>query len=216
MRSILVGFICLGCTFGVVYAFGSPLYNSTWKNEYSYAFKVGRVKSCPGNKTDWEYAAKRTGCNDTRGYHCVPDKFHSSLIEFCYIKKRNYITKGNCLELAANGILNHVNCQDFLAGCPEESYYSNEIYRYPVCQSLAFHCFTSDVKCLHQKFKEQSTGEKDIGPTPPPIDQAEQIALLFIFLASILVVLCCNCVFLLKKYKRPPASKEQTQLSKTQ
>lgn len=52
------------------------------------------------------------------------------------------------------------------------------------------------------RFKEQSTGEKDIGPTPPPIDQAEQIALLFIFLASILVVLCCNCVFLLKKYKR--------------
>lgn len=52
------------------------------------------------------------------------------------------------------------------------------------------------------RLKEQSTGEKDLGPTPPPIDQAEQMALLFIFLASILVVLCCICVFLIMKYKK--------------
>lgn len=50
--------------------------------------------------------------------------------------------------------------------------------------------------------KEQPAGEKDLGSTPPPIDQAEQMALLFIFLASILVVLCCSCVFLLMKYRK--------------
>lgn len=34
LLSYNLGFICLGCTFGVVYAFGSPLYNSTWKVNY--------------------------------------------------------------------------------------------------------------------------------------------------------------------------------------
>lgn len=36
---------------------------------------------------------------------------------------------GNCLELAANGILNHVKCHNFTLGCPDKPYLSDEIYR---------------------------------------------------------------------------------------
>lgn len=41
---------------------------------------------------------------------------------------------GNCLKLAANGILNQVPCADtFYDGCPEKHYSSNEIFncKYP-------------------------------------------------------------------------------------
>lgn len=141
-------------TFVIICTFGTKLSDATQKN-YSYSFYVWPVESCPMSKPDWQAAAKRTGCNDTHVYHCAPDKFHSSLVEFCYYKTPNLVERGNCLELAADGILNNVNCYDFIKGCPDEAYISNEIFMYPVCLSLAFNCFTSDVKCLQKKFKEQ-------------------------------------------------------------
>lgn len=98
--------------------------------DYNYAIVVKSVASCPMNNTDWQTAAERTRCTGDRGYHCVPDKFHSKLIEFCYNKTRILVADGNCLELAANGILNHVKCQNFTLGCPDKPYLSDEIYRY--------------------------------------------------------------------------------------
>lgn len=65
---------------------------TTVQNEYSYTIDVRPIDICPMNNSAWVAAAARAGCNDTRGYHCVPDKFHESLIEFCYIKKRNLVT----------------------------------------------------------------------------------------------------------------------------
>lgn len=62
--------------------------------EYNYTFKVLPVDRCPMNESDWQAAAEIFGCNDTHVYHCVPDKFHSSLIEFCYYKKPNLVQKG--------------------------------------------------------------------------------------------------------------------------
>jgi hypothetical protein len=41
--------------------------------------------------------------------------------------------EGNCLELAADGILNHVKCGNFSFGCPEEDFPSNEIYKCKNC-----------------------------------------------------------------------------------
>lgn len=35
---------------------------------------------------------------------------------------------GNCLELAANGILNHAKCQNFTWGCPDKAFLSDKIY----------------------------------------------------------------------------------------
>lgn len=37
-------------------------------------------------KEDWEMASRRLNCNSTYGYHCVPNKQFTSLIEFCYPK----------------------------------------------------------------------------------------------------------------------------------
>lgn len=45
----------------------------------------------------------------------------------------SFLFKGNCLELAADGILNNVNCNDFIKGCPDEAYISNEIFMCMYC-----------------------------------------------------------------------------------
>lgn len=62
--------------------------------EYNYNFHVRVVANCPMNMSDWQAAAKRTGCNDTNVYHCVPDKFHFKLVEFCYYKTQNLVGEG--------------------------------------------------------------------------------------------------------------------------
>lgn len=72
---------------------------------YNYAFDVHLVDSCPVNESDWEAAAVRIGCNSTRGYHCVPDIFHSTLIEFCYNKTRIRVSKGTAITASFSYIL---------------------------------------------------------------------------------------------------------------
>lgn len=49
-----------------------------------YEFKVYPVKKCPMNKEAWDLSSIRMNCNTTHGYHCVPNKRFTSLIEFCY------------------------------------------------------------------------------------------------------------------------------------
>lgn len=49
-----------------------------------YAFQVNPVKKCPMSKEAWDISSARMNCNKTHGYHCVPNKNFTSLIEFCY------------------------------------------------------------------------------------------------------------------------------------
>lgn len=42
-------------------------------------------------------------------------------------------------------------------GCPDKPYFSDEIYRYPVCLKLEFGCFTSDIECCHKKLRDLYT-----------------------------------------------------------
>lgn len=55
------------------------------------------------NEEDWDLSSSRLGCNDTHGYHCVPNKFLTSLIEFCYPRGKNIMfEKGKvkfCIEM---------------------------------------------------------------------------------------------------------------------
>lgn len=49
-----------------------------------YEFEVFPVEVCPRNKEESNNASLRLNCNTTHGYHCVPNKNFTSLIEFCY------------------------------------------------------------------------------------------------------------------------------------
>ncbi|XP_052678992.1 putative ankyrin repeat protein RF_0381 isoform X2 [Crassostrea angulata] len=211
---------CLDC---ILFTFGSTTPSSNQKEVYNYAIDVWPVLSCPNNESEWQAAAVRAGCSGTRGYHCVPDKFHSRLIEFCYNRTRIFVPKEHCLELASNGVLNYVKCHEFTKGCPENHYFSNEIYKYPFCLSLAFQCFTSDIKCLDQKFKEQQnkvrhpdcTTTDCEGKLPPEI---------IVALILIVVVLCfgVSMLFLwiyrkkIEKLKPDSASMEQEEMDDLQ
>ncbi|XP_052680917.1 serine/threonine-protein phosphatase 6 regulatory ankyrin repeat subunit A-like isoform X2 [Crassostrea angulata] len=120
-----------------------------------YAFQIFSVKHCPTSREGWGMASSRLGCNGTHGYHCVPNKHLTSLIEFCYPRGANILfQKGNCLELAADGILNHVSCnKTFEFGCPDKFYLSNEIYKYPSCLAIntTLKCFYADFNCIYSK-----------------------------------------------------------------
>ncbi|XP_062610267.1 uncharacterized protein LOC134272048 [Saccostrea cucullata] len=134
---------------------------TTTVDSLGYNFPVRSTKRCPMNAKEWSDASVRMHCNNTSGYHCVPDKNFSSLIEFCYPRGRRIpFQKGNCLELAYTGILNHVKCGHFSYGCPEMDYFSNEIYQYPACLRLAENCFTADLSCLKKQYFIQIQMEK--------------------------------------------------------
>lgn len=57
-----------------------------------------------------------------------------------------FFHSGNCLELAANGILNHAKCKYFTWGCPDKPYFSDKIYN---CKYNVLLFFIKPVKnCL--------------------------------------------------------------------
>lgn len=118
-----------------------------------YDFNVIPVEKCPMSKEDWDTASARLKCNSTHGYHCVPNKQLTSLIEFCYPKGFKFpFEAGNCLELAANGILNQVPCVNtFDDGCPKNHYFSDKIFNYPKCLMInkKFQCFEADHECIY-------------------------------------------------------------------
>lgn len=126
-----------------------------------YEFEVFPVEVCPRNTEESINASLRLNCNTTHGYHCVPNKNFTSLIEFCYPRGEKIpFHKGNCLELADVGILNHVKCdKTFLCGCPDEFYFSNELYKYPLCTNInpQFGCFSADMECIVSRFMENMT-----------------------------------------------------------
>ena len=48
-----------------------------------YDFDVFPVDKCPMSKDEWDTRSNQLKCNKTHGYHCVPNKHLTSLIEFC-------------------------------------------------------------------------------------------------------------------------------------
>lgn len=125
-----------------------------------YAFDVFPVENCPVNKEGWDFASTRLKCNSTHGYHCVPNKDLSSLIEFCYPKGYRFpFEAGNCIELAGQGILNQVPCNSsFPSGCPQKHYFSNDIINYPLCLIIntKLGCFEADYKCINESMKTRT------------------------------------------------------------
>lgn len=141
----------------VFYALSLPLTTSVSIPDLEFSFEVNPVNDCPINKEAWELASARLNCNRTHGYHCVPNKQFTSLVEFCYPKGYKYpFEKGNCLELAGNGILNQVPCSTFSSGCPDRFFFSNELYNFPKCLSINTdeNCFEADIPCICTRYKE--------------------------------------------------------------
>lgn len=173
-----------------------------------YVFDVISVTKCPMCKEDWEIASRRLNCNSTHGYHCVPNKQFTSLIEFCYPKGPRFpFEKGNCLELAANGILNQVYCNEtFEDGCPQNHYFSDEMYKFPKCLmiSKSLRCFEADHECIYLKLlknksKEHTTTEsnslKDGDNQCNNIEREGNSAAVIISITATIAVIIVTAVF---------------------
>ncbi|XP_022302949.2 uncharacterized protein LOC111110649 isoform X2 [Crassostrea virginica] len=130
-----------------------------------YIFDVNHVDKCSLSEQDWNMKSNQLRCNKTHGYHCVPNKNLTSLIEFCYPGGR--FEKGNCLELAARGVLNHVPCSNFSSGCPDTNFNSRELYKYPKCLAIntKLNCFDADVECIYSRLHERKTKKQQITTT---------------------------------------------------
>lgn len=193
-----------------------------------YDFEVFEVENCPMNKESWELASARLKCNYSHGYHCVPNKDLTSLIEFCYPKGYRFpFEKGNCLELAGSGILNQVPClKTFYGGCPSKFYFSNEIFNSPKCLIINkwLRCFEADYECIYLRVLKNKTLERNITTTESnTMDGAmnqsihddsndSQTALLVVVpLCIILLITCATLVFVMLKRQNNPKSHVRNQ-----
>lgn len=67
-----------------------------------YVFQVNPVKKCPMNKEAWDISSTQMNCNKTHGYHCVPNKILTSLIEFCYPRGKNILFEKGKINICMN------------------------------------------------------------------------------------------------------------------
>lgn len=120
-----------------------------------YRFPVYPVNECPRSKDEFKTAAQRRNCTKGLRYLCAPNKYLSSLIEFCTDRKISLYQEGNCVILEGTGDLDHYSCvEKFNSSCPLEFYNDEEIYKYPACLEIdrELRCFSADNGCKKRGF----------------------------------------------------------------
>lgn len=122
-----------------------------------YNFEVNKIEKCPRNKTEWSGRSKFLKCNESKGYTCIPNENLTELLEFCYRQPKITVPKGVCLFLRSADVDGY-NCHNFTDGCPNSTYFSNEVYMYPNCVSISNGCFLVDSNCnSSEKFTQPAT-----------------------------------------------------------
>ncbi|XP_062575803.1 uncharacterized protein LOC134237683, partial [Saccostrea cucullata] len=127
------------------------------------------VDTCPRNRTETVEASIRLGCGrDKYGndqYMCLPNLETTSLVEFCHNGIMGFIESGNCLKTAEDKLFIH-KCSNFVSGCPDVDFRSNEIYKYPACQNISteHRCYLADPSCPNTTWdiSTEETAEKFI------------------------------------------------------
>ena len=68
---------------------------------------VHSVRDCPRNETEWKKASDRLNCTSgdestMNKYHCLPADNRTTLLEFCYTRRRTQVVKGTHTVLSKN------------------------------------------------------------------------------------------------------------------
>lgn len=121
-----------------------------------YEFTVHKTKACPRNQIEMDERSLALNCTNVNGYTCLPDKNLTVLLEFCYKRARIAVPKGFCLFLRYSDV-DAYDCKRFIHGCPDDDYYSDEIYEYPSCVSVGSGCFFADQSCDRKSAADAST-----------------------------------------------------------
>nr|XP_034329647.1 uncharacterized protein LOC117690230 isoform X1 [Crassostrea gigas] len=121
---------------------------------YREGLKVYQTFTCPWTESAWTSASLRMNCSvggdqPFNHYYCIPNAERTHFVEFCYDRASMKTEKGNCWELGGIGYLNQVDCTNFVKGCPDYTYLSEQVYKIPACLDLNFseRCFTEEPGC---------------------------------------------------------------------
>ncbi|XP_052704777.1 uncharacterized protein LOC128180682 [Crassostrea angulata] len=113
-----------------------------------YAFPVYSTEFCPRNRSEWEQRSSAISCTDNNGYMCLPNENRTELLEFCYLYRQILIENDLCLFLIKRySRVDAHNCRNFRYGCPDSTYFSSEIFKYPSCSQIENGCFLADSTC---------------------------------------------------------------------
>lgn len=92
--------------------------------------KKGNVKFCPINKETWESRAIEHDCGGLNSYHCLSDTENRKW-EGCVEKA--LIKEGNCPIFSSKRFIDWKPCNISMSTCPNSSFISNEVYKFPGC-----------------------------------------------------------------------------------
>nr|XP_022338667.1 uncharacterized protein LOC111134133 isoform X1 [Crassostrea virginica] len=92
----------------------------------------GGVDVCPVTKEAWEARAeeRKAECGGLSVYHCLPDS-KGRKWEKCV--EKTLVDKGNCPFFTSGGYFDWKSCNSSAPSCPNSSYVTNEVYKYPFC-----------------------------------------------------------------------------------
>ncbi|XP_062585904.1 uncharacterized protein LOC134247583 [Saccostrea cucullata] len=108
-------------------------------------------------------------------YHCVATRDRSQLVEFCYPQTRSIYGIGQCVIFDSSFFLDNYTCLHFTYGCPDEHYFTDELYNYPSCFRIepVLKCFMSEEKC--RKNRATTTERKEVSTSQTVISQNHTI-----------------------------------------
>nr|XP_022303401.1 uncharacterized protein LOC111110996 isoform X2 [Crassostrea virginica] len=169
------------------------------------------TSSCPKNESEWKKRSDALKCNKTNSYMCLADDTLSELLEFCISFHPIGIRQGLCLLLHNRSNVVMYECRDFTEGCPDEHYFSNELFKYPSCMVIQNGCFVAEHSCLSTTFPN-STASADKTETTDDLTTWQQndpkwnivTSVVFVITASLLniavfIVIKCYVVKFMKK-----------------
>ncbi|XP_062606184.1 uncharacterized protein LOC134267990 [Saccostrea cucullata] len=87
------------------------------------------MMDCPKNESMWKKESKDYYCRKKEAYHCLLDDGGGSVKRGCVELHR--LGKGHCPIFNRYGSIHWIKCNS--PECPNTTYISNEVYRYPVC-----------------------------------------------------------------------------------
>ncbi|XP_062610629.1 uncharacterized protein LOC134272409 [Saccostrea cucullata] len=113
---------------------------------------VKEVDVCPINRSSWEKASRDLNCTTQGRYQCTSNENQTALLEYCYDEPPTFVLKGYCWILLDSNYVHTYNCSGFIDGCPNETYRSDELYKYQECLQLnkLEGCYTADEECSRQ------------------------------------------------------------------
>ncbi|XP_078321681.1 uncharacterized protein LOC144621769 [Crassostrea virginica] len=116
-----------------------------------HVLSVYNTTSCPKNSSEWYERSVFINCTNKGGYMCAPDETLMKLYEFCYKFANTGMIEGHCIILNNKTFIDTYDCRGFTSGCPEKSYFTNEMFTYPNCAVIRNGCFQAEQSCWRKE-----------------------------------------------------------------